>query len=206
MPSMLGLTTDPSPHGLNATGDVTGAVKGSASGALTLGKQNDNNDPNDNDAHYDDQDQQNQKQNQEDEQDDEPKKKTNNIHNRNIADGKKADVLFWGAMCDDPESATDYIAEDCTMVSALLPGHENEPLVGKKEISKALKDLPAFTGFRVGHDAHVVEVGMMAVSTLYRVTLSTKDGGQVEAVVNSAWRETAGAEWELCGQLIAYAH
>jgi len=132
------------------------------------------------------------------------KKDRSTIWGRTQADAREMDTLFWRALCDEPESALEYAAHDCALINPLLFGDEEEVTNGTEDIKKALKDCQPFDGYRI-RDFHAVEVGLMAVSTIYRVTVTLDGGEQVECYCSSSWRQTAGAEWQLCGQLLARA-
>jgi len=55
----------------------------------------------------------------------------------------------------------------------------------------------------------VVEIDLMAVALVYKISLfrHRKSGGvkEVVATCSSSWRQTAGADWLLCAQHVAYA-
>ncbi|TLS26590.1 hypothetical protein PpBr36_04196 [Pyricularia pennisetigena] len=141
-------------------------------------------------------------------QDDEPKKKPlNTISRRNHADALNMETLLWRAICDDPRSAGEYIADDCVMLNPVSFGTE-DMMESKEDIMKQLKHSERWAGFKIGDDKQVVEAGLMAVTNLYRIALfrqTRKGPEQVDALVHSCWRQNAGADWHLVSHLVAYA-
>ncbi|CAP70502.1 uncharacterized protein PODANS_3_5710 [Podospora anserina S mat+] len=135
------------------------------------------------------------------------------ISKRNYAAAHEMETLLWRAICDDPEQAKEYIADDCVMVNPIFhPDHSSKPVNKESEpsISDLLENAGKFTGFRF-HDGGplVVEAGLMAVSTVYKLSLykQSRKGGirEISASGSSSWRQTAGADWVLVAWHVAYA-
>ncbi len=129
------------------------------------------------------------------------------IWGRTQADAREMDTLLWRALCDEPSTALEYAAHDCAIIQPLLFGKDEEVVHGTEDLKKALEDVEPFLGYRIS-DFQPVEVGLMAVSTVYRVTVTVqgrKGPEQIECLGSSAWRQTAGAEWQLTGHLCAPA-
>ncbi|KAK0634568.1 hypothetical protein B0T17DRAFT_480761 [Bombardia bombarda] len=124
----------------------------------------------------------------------------NTISKRNHAAAKEVETLLWRALCDDPEQTKEYLAEDCIMINPLFNDGSSEPMGRETEpsIEEALENAEPWAAFKFHSDPFVVEIDLMAVAT---------DGGMREIVVtvSSAWKQTAGADWLLCAQHVAYA-
>lgn len=138
-----------------------------------------------------------------------PKGRLDTISKRNHAAAIDSETLLWRAMTDDPEEALEYLADDCSMLNP-VSFSSTDVVKGKKDIEDKLKHSMHFTGFRIHPDnKQVVEVDLMAVAIMYRITLfqQGENGGQeqIECVASSTWRQTAGADWMLVSQLVAYA-
>jgi hypothetical protein len=127
------------------------------------------------------------------------------ISKRNHASAREMETLLWRALCDDPESLKEYLAHDCVMINPLLaPGGSTTPL-SKDTHPNVVDVLQAaagrkFTGFRFHGDPLVVEVDLMAVALVYKVSLfrhGKRGVREVVASVGSTWRQTAGADWLL---------
>ncbi|CAK7211273.1 hypothetical protein SBRCBS47491_001067 [Sporothrix bragantina] len=142
------------------------------------------------------------------------------ILQRNVAAGRAMDTQLWRALCDEPASAVAYMAKDCVITSPLIPPVEGDEdkgtsvVAGKEEVEKALSDMPPLLSYKF-HDIKVVQIDLMAVAAVYRVTVSRrKEGGgkdkrdeieDLEMVAHSSWRQTAGADWELCGHCAGFS-
>ncbi|KAK3314518.1 hypothetical protein B0H66DRAFT_563088 [Apodospora peruviana] len=132
------------------------------------------------------------------------------ISKRNHAAAIEVETLLWRALCDDPKKAKEYLAEDCIMINPLFSG-TSEPM-GKEtdpSIEEILEGNEPWAAFKFHGDPLVVEIDLMAVALCYKVSLfrQSKKGGlrEVVATVSSSWRQTAGADWLLCAQHVAYA-
>ncbi|KAL8302841.1 hypothetical protein RB601_005790 [Gaeumannomyces tritici] len=137
----------------------------------------------------------------------EEKKKLDTIQRRNVNDALTMETLLWRAMCDDPASAGEYIADDCVMLNPVNFGTD-EIMEGKDAIVQALHNGDKWAGFKMQDDKQVAKAGLMAVAVLYKVALfkqTSKGPEQVDAMVNSTWRQSAGADWFLVSQLVAFA-
>jgi len=133
----------------------------------------------------------------------------NTISKRNKAAAIEMETLLWRALCDSPEVAKEYIAHDCVMLNPLF-AHTEEPLASETDpsINEVLDRCgKAWTGYKFRDEPLVVEIGLMAIAVVYRITLyrqGKKGVRQVQATVSSSWRQTAGADWLLCSQHVAY--
>jgi hypothetical protein len=199
MPTMLGLTTDPSPHGLNAqSGALTAQGQGKAHGALTgsiSGGREKSSSPQRLNNHKNDS---------------KPKKEKGRLQTisaRNHAAARDMDTLLWRALCDDPSSAEEYMAKDIQLVAPLIfgtkeaacrnPDHDK----GEIDLKEALEDVPEIQGFRMG-EVRTIEAALMAMVTIYKLRVKI-DGEEIDAMGSSTWRQTAGAEWEMVGGCLA---
>jgi ketosteroid isomerase-like protein len=137
-----------------------------------------------------------------------PTGRLNTISKRNLAAAHDSETLLWRAVTDEPEAVLEYVADDCVMINPVSFGNQ-DPVAGKSDIEEAIKHGIHFHSYRIHTDTfQVIEVGLMAVATMYHVTLyrhTDKGQEQVEALGSSVWRQTAGADWILCSQLVAYA-
>ncbi|KAB5582332.1 hypothetical protein GE09DRAFT_263843 [Coniochaeta sp. 2T2.1] len=135
------------------------------------------------------------------------------ISKRNHHAAIEVETLFWRALCDSPEAAKEYMSEDCVMINPLFAGDGSAEPMSKKtdpSIDKILEGAEPWTSYRMHGTPAVVEIDLMAVSVLYKISLyrQAKEGGPVEeyqASVHSCWRQTAGADWLLVSQMVAYA-
>ncbi|EON96041.1 hypothetical protein UCRPA7_8451 [Phaeoacremonium minimum UCRPA7] len=136
----------------------------------------------------------------------------NSIRSRNLRAAKESEVLLWRALCDSGEDAKEYIEADCSMINPLVhPSGENTPLHSKSEPSlmEAMDKLEPWSTYRMHKDPEpqIVEIDMMAVQIMYRVTVQRVDDAgrtkpySVDALVTSTWRQGAGGDWKLCGQM-----
>ncbi|KAK3387808.1 hypothetical protein B0H63DRAFT_470954 [Podospora didyma] len=134
------------------------------------------------------------------------------ISKRNHAAAKEVETLLWRALCDSPEAAKEYMAEDCIMINPLFaPDGSTKPMSKDTDpsIEEVLKGGEPWSGFKFQGEPLVVEIDLMAVALVYKITLFRhgKKGQlmEVSASVSSSWRQTAGADWLLCAQHVAYA-
>ncbi|KAL2760259.1 hypothetical protein ACRALDRAFT_1059881 [Sodiomyces alcalophilus JCM 7366] len=216
MPSMLGLTTDPSPHGLNAprtqqerfdVDDDSNQGKQlatRASHAMTRGA------PDNNDTRSAQPPQQTQKPQS---SPDDTKGRENTIKARSHAAAVEMEKLLWQTLCDRPSYAWRYMGKDAVMSNWPLFGdsdaREGDDL--RESLEKA-NDENRFLSSRMG-EPHVAEIGLMAVAIAYPITLFRPSGKPeadgsvrvktVEALVSSAWRQVASGDWELASTMVA---
>ncbi|OAA66756.1 hypothetical protein SPI_01332 [Niveomyces insectorum RCEF 264] len=152
------------------------------------------------------------------------------ILQRNVAAGRAMDTQLWRALCDEPASAAAYMAQDVVVSTPLIPTEDNDKhdgespavlVAGKDDVEAALAKMPPLAGYKIRGTMKVVQIDLMAVATVYRVTASRRvpapppsSSGQrrandqiedLEMVVHSSWRQTAGADWELCGHCAGFA-
>ncbi|KAK7403034.1 hypothetical protein QQX98_011191 [Neonectria punicea] len=207
MPTMLGLTTDPSPHGLNskkskfakddsdddkqlATRDQSSLTPGLRSDFFTR---------------------KNAPKHDSDESDDDDEPALNTIKGRNHAAAKEMETLLWRALCDKPKSALMYLGKDAVISNRFL---FDDPDPRSKEsdppLEDELKHCNKWMAYKI-HDPQVVEIDLMAVALAYQITLFRqieKGKGKysmetVEATVSSSWRQVASGDWELCSMFAA---
>lgn len=132
------------------------------------------------------------------------------ISKRNKHAAIEMETLLWRALCDSPEAAKEYLAHDCVMINPLFAGTD-EALAANTDpsISQVLDRCGrAWNGYRFKEEPLVVEVGLMAIALVYRLTLyrqGKKGVREVQATACSSWRQTAGADWLLCAQHVAYS-
>lgn len=134
----------------------------------------------------------------------------NTISKRNHHAALEIETLLWRALCDKPQKAKEYMADDCIMLNPLFSG-SNEPMSKYTDpsIEEVLEGNEPWQGFKFHGDPMVVEIDLMAVGLVYKITLfrQSKKGGlrEVMATCSSSWRQTAGSDWLLCSQHVAYA-
>ncbi|KAH6900274.1 hypothetical protein B0T10DRAFT_470104 [Thelonectria olida] len=201
MPTMLGLTTDKSPHGIQNRESKFGGQSGNSS--MELAPRGSNNlTPNLNSDFFNKRG----PKHDEDEEDSDDEENLKTIKGRNIAACKEMETLLWRALCDKPKSALKYIAKDAIMSNRFL-FDDPEPRTKDSDppLEEDLKHCNEWLAYKM-HDPQVVEIGLMAAAIAYRVTLfrqiEEKNGGMgmqtVEATVSSSWRQMASGDWELC--------
>ncbi len=134
------------------------------------------------------------------------------ISKRNHAAAREMETLLWRALTDSPEAAKEYMAKDCVMINPLFANGSDKPMNKDTEpsINDALENAGGvWTGFKIHGDPLVVEIDLMAVALVYKVSLfrESRKGGtrEVVATASSSWRQTAGADWLLCAQHVAVA-
>lgn len=139
----------------------------------------------------------------------------NTISKRNHAAALEIETLLWRCLCDKPEKAKEYMADDVVMLNPLFNHGSHEPVSKhtRPSIEQVLDNNSnrEWMGFRFEGDPMVVEVDLMAVSLVYKLSLFRRYGRkgnkvrQVRATCSSSWRQTAGADWLLCSMHVAYA-
>lgn len=187
MPTVLGLTNDPKTH---TTASANTALSANASGQLTKPSSSSSNSGSSKMGG--------------------PKKGT--ISSRNHAAALEIETLLWRAMCDSPAAAKEYIADDCVMLNPLFNNGSDEPVTKDSEpsLEQLLKGAKPWSSFHMHDGVKVVEIDLMAVALVYKVTLYRHDGKKrdvqpVDATVSSSWRQIAGGDWKLVAQHVAYA-
>ncbi|KAK3392323.1 hypothetical protein B0T20DRAFT_53438 [Sordaria brevicollis] len=134
------------------------------------------------------------------------------ISKRNHHAAREIETLFWRCLCDDPSAAPEYMAEDCILINPLLSSHPyTTPLSKNSEPSllEVFEKAEPWAGFRIHGDPLVVEIDLMAVALVYKISLYTLDKKgkgtrEVVASVSSSWRQTAGADWVLVAHHCQY--
>ncbi|ROT43065.1 hypothetical protein SODALDRAFT_327230 [Sodiomyces alkalinus F11] len=216
MPSMLGLTTDPSPHGLNAPRPGQGQGQGRFDESSTQDKQLATRGsramaggaPDSSESRSPQPQQQTQKQQN---APDDNKGKENTIKARNHAAAVEMEKILWQSLCDRPRSALKYMGKDAVMSNWPLFG-DSDPREGD-DLRESLENADIeFLSTRMG-DPHVVEVGLMAVALVYPITLFQPSGKPdadgsirvktIEALVSSSWRQVASGDWEMTSTMVA---
>jgi ketosteroid isomerase-like protein len=139
------------------------------------------------------------------------------ISKRNHASAREIEALFWRAMLDSPDAAKEYMAKDCVMINPLFhPSGDASPMTQATEpaIDEILDGVGegGWTSYRMHGTPEVVEIDLMAVSVLYKISLyretgesSGKKAGkkeieEVQGTVSSCWRQVAGGDWVLVSQ------
>lgn len=211
MPSMLGMTTDPSPHGLGSREPFMGKMgsqldNDNANGNMQLAKRADASITPNLDADFFSA---NKRQtNGKDDDSDSEDEKLNTIKGRNRAAAKEMETLLWRALCDKPKSAIKYIAKDAIMSNRFLFGDaEIRSKESDPPLEEELKNAEEYMAYKM-HDPQVVEIDLMAVAISYRVTLfkQVESKGKntfetIEATCSSSWRQVASGDWVLCSML-----
>lgn len=150
---------------------------------------------------------------------------SNSIFESNRRAARDGEALLWGALCDEPGSATAYIEKDCVVMNPLLhPDKSFEALTAESDpsLSEALEKLATskhrWTSY-VMHRHHptpaTANVEMFAVQIMYKMTLiretshrhgkadgskSKPDLSKVDAFCTSTWRQGSSGGWKLCSQ------
>jgi hypothetical protein len=196
MPSMLGLTTDKSPHAMgNNNNNQMSRYEGQSQSQGQMTYQGQHQQPNG--GSRPESSASNKK----------PKPKKDTIFGRNHAAALESETLVWRALCDDPSSAMEYIAKDAIMVNPFLFG-DSEPRGPETEqtLEESLEDAQPWLSYKM-HDPMVVEIDLMAVALVYKLTLFRQGHGNqletVEASGGSSYRQTAGGDWRLTSMHIA---
>ncbi|EPE06326.1 hypothetical protein F503_02454 [Ophiostoma piceae UAMH 11346] len=143
------------------------------------------------------------------------------ILQRNVAAGRAMDTQLWRALCDEPSTASALMAQDVVITTPLIPPDDDSdsdisgPIAGKDNVAEALEKMSPLLSYKF-HSIKVVQIELMAVAAVYRVTVSRRMSSSssksardeiedLEMVAQSSWRQTAGADWELCGHCAGYA-
>jgi hypothetical protein len=84
------------------------------------------------------------------------------ISKRNHHAAIEVETLFWRALCDSPEAAKEYMAEDCVMINPLFAGSP-EPMSKKSEpsIDEILEGAEGWSSYRMHGTPQVVEIDLM---------------------------------------------
>jgi len=137
------------------------------------------------------------------------KERLDTISKRNHHAAREVETLLWRALCDSPDAAKEYMADDCIMINPLFSG-SYRPMSKDTDpsIDKILDGAEPWQSYKFHGEPMVVEIDLMAVALVYKITLfksGRKGTKEVVATVSSSWRQTAGADWMLCAQHVAYA-
>ncbi|GJC88864.1 hypothetical protein ColTof3_10761 [Colletotrichum tofieldiae] len=207
MPSVLGLTTDPSPHGPGAEQRQKKKKPQFQGGAEDVdnkqlappeekkkkkSKKEKKEKPGKQMRHY----------SSDEEEDSEEEGPLNTIKLRNHAKAIEMETLLWGALCHKPKSALKYIGKGAIMCNPIVFGdtevysERSEPTL--KEMLKEHADPPL--SFKM-HKPHVCEVGLMAMSICCDVTFFRMGEDNTleaeECRISSSWRQCASGDWEM---------
>ncbi|KAK4115495.1 hypothetical protein N656DRAFT_834702 [Canariomyces notabilis] len=134
------------------------------------------------------------------------------ISKRNHAAAREMETILWRALLDEPDTARDYIAHDCVMINPLLAPHRSTQPLSKDTQPRAQDVLASsgkglqYSGFRFHGDPLVVEVDLMAVALVYKLSLykqTRKGTREIVCTGSSTWRQTAGADWLLVAMHVA---
>lgn len=197
---MLGLTKDKSPHAMGNDNGSQQLVQRQQQGQMTQqgqGTPNGGSRPQSATGSKDKKEKKEKK----------PKPRKDTILGRNQNAGLEMETLVWRALCDDPESALEYIAKDAVMINPFIFGDSKPrgPDTDPK-LAEELEDAEPWLSFKM-HDIEVVEIDLMAVGTVYGLTLFRQgDDNQLETVEGSggsSWRQTAGGDWRLTSMHVA---
>ncbi|KAK1570304.1 uncharacterized protein LY79DRAFT_570112 [Colletotrichum navitas] len=136
------------------------------------------------------------------EEDSEEEGPLNTIKLRNHAKAIEMETLLWGALCHKPKSALKYIGKGAIMCNPIIFG-DNEVYSERseptlKEMLKEHADPPL--SFKM-HKPHVCEVGLMAMSICCDVTFFRMGEDNTleaeECRISSSWRQCASGDWEM---------
>ncbi|KAK1638442.1 hypothetical protein BDP81DRAFT_208087 [Colletotrichum phormii] len=209
MPSVLGLTTDPSPHGpgaeqkqkkkkpqlsgvaddANLEGKQLARREKKADGASPDGengvekKKNKKSSKSKKEKKEKQGPQQMRHYSSDEEDDSDEEGPLNTIKLRNHAKAIEMETLLWGALCHKPKSALKYIGKGGIMCNPILFGdaevYSERSEPTLKEMLKEHADPPM--SFKM-HKPHVCEVGLMAMSICCDVTIfRMNDNDELEA-------------------------
>ncbi|KAK2775961.1 hypothetical protein CKAH01_12623 [Colletotrichum kahawae] len=227
MPSVLGLTTDPSPHGPGAEERQKKKKKPQlAGGPETDGKQlarrprkeSASQSP----PRQDGEEKKKKKEKKEKKEKPKPKPRReydtddesedegplNTIAKRNHAKAIEMETLLWGALCHKPKSALKYIGKGAIMCNPLLFG-DPEVYTESSEptLKEVLKESDRYLSYKM-HKPHVVEIGLMSMAICYDITLFRQaDDGTLEseeATVSTSWRQCASGDWEMTSSMAGW--
>ncbi|WYZ42702.1 hypothetical protein EsH8_VI_000401 [Colletotrichum jinshuiense] len=224
MPSVLGLTTDPSPHGPGAE-QRQKKKKPQLQGEDTSNKQLAQREKSSNGERKasSSQSPEKKKKKQRKEKKEEPKPNRyesdddeseeegplNTIKKRNHAKAIEMETLLWGAICHKPKSALKYIGKGAVMCNPLIfddakvYSERSEPTL--KEMLKEHCDPPL--SFKM-HKPHVVEIGLMSMAICCDITVfrQAEDGSlePEECTVSSSYRQCASGDWEMTSSMAGW--
>ncbi|KAK7048190.1 DUF4440 domain-containing protein [Favolaschia claudopus] len=120
-----------------------------------------------------------------------------NIYDRLVADIKSLEVHMWRALRDSGPAVFEYTTDDCTFaIDGMILDKDSEPTL-KEYMEKTYKPYDKYEM----HDLHIVEVGLMAASAVYKITASRmrddKPPEKYTLMCSSSWAQGADAEWRL---------
>ncbi|TDZ41190.1 hypothetical protein CTRI78_v009872 [Colletotrichum trifolii] len=229
MPSVLGLTNDPSPHGPGAEERKKKKKKPLLPGGEeTDGKQLARRERKDSasqspPAAADDGEKKKKKKKKEKKEKKEKKHKPreydddetseeegplNTIAKRNHAKAIEMETMLWGALAHKPKSALKYVGKGAIMCNPILFGDaEVYSESSEPTLKEALKECDPPLSFKM-HRHHTVEIGLMAMAICYDITLFRQgDDGTLEseeATVSTSWRQCASGDWEMSSSMAGW--
>ncbi|KAF6831399.1 hypothetical protein CMUS01_07358 [Colletotrichum musicola] len=221
MPSVLGLTNDPSPHGPGAeerqkkkksvlpenedTSNKQVARKGSSSQSPEAGERKKKKEKKE---RKEKKEKKKPRRYESDDEESEEEGPLNTIKKRNHAKAIEMETLLWGALCHKPKSAIKYVGKGAIMCNPLLFGdadvysERSEPT-----LKQVLKECDSYLSYKM-HRPHVVEIGLMAMAICYDITLFRQaDDGTLEseeATVSTSWRQCASGDWEMTSSMAGW--
>ncbi|KAJ7685282.1 hypothetical protein DFH06DRAFT_37212 [Mycena polygramma] len=117
------------------------------------------------------------------------------INERLKKDVKLLEVHMWRALRDSGPAVFEYTIEDdeaCTFaIDGKVLDSKSEPTL-KDYMENTYKP---WTTYEM-HDIRVIEVGLMAATTVYKVT-AKRDDKDYTLLCSSSWAQGADAEWKL---------
>ncbi|KAJ7469426.1 hypothetical protein FB451DRAFT_1254709, partial [Mycena latifolia] len=113
-------------------------------------------------------------------------------------DVKLLEVHMWRALRDNGPAIFEYTTDDCTFViDGKVLDEKSEPTL-KEYMENTFKPWATYEM----HDLRVIEVGMMAATTVYKITASQlisddQPPKKSTLLCSSSWAQGADAEWRL---------
>ncbi|KAJ6547661.1 hypothetical protein B0H19DRAFT_1166749 [Mycena capillaripes] len=115
------------------------------------------------------------------------------INDRLQKDVKSLEVQMWRALRDSGPAVFEYTAADeCTFaIDGMVLDKKSEPTL-KEYMENQYKPWDTYEM----HDLRVIEIGLMAAATVYKVT-ARRDNQRKTLLCASSWSQGADAEWKL---------
>jgi ketosteroid isomerase-like protein len=120
------------------------------------------------------------------------------INERLQADVKALEIHVWRALRESGPAVFEFATDDCTFaIDGKVLDEDSEPTF-KEYMENTFKP---WTTYEM-HDLRVVEIGLMAATTVYKVTASrlisdNKPPKKSTLLCSSSWAQGADAEWRL---------
>lgn len=153
---------------------------------------------------------------------------SNSINARNCKAAKDSEALLWRALCDEADTATEYMETDCIIVNPLIHPRrsfdalsaESTPTLSDalEKLARSRKRWTSYHMHRHNPEPAFAQPAMMAVQIMYKVTMvrerrrrhkSKRDDGDdgehreletVDAFCTSTWKQGSSGGWKLCAQ------